>query len=56
MTDEKKIKDEELANITGAGTPDLGDKKKPRGGGGTAEDAADTTGDGGSQPSDWTPS
>jgi hypothetical protein len=56
MTDEKKIKDEELANMTGAGGPDLGDKKKPSGGGGAADDKTETTGEGGSQPGEWTPS
>jgi hypothetical protein len=55
MTDEKKIKDEELANMTGAGGPNLPDKKVPTGGGGSADNKTDTTGDGGSQPSDWTP-
>ena len=52
MTDQKKIKDEELANITGAG-PDLGGKKEPSGGGGAAESKVDTTGDN-QQPGDWT--
>ena len=56
MTDEKKIKDEELANMTGAGAPNIGDKKVPAGGGGAADDKTDTTGEGGSQPGEWTPS
>jgi hypothetical protein len=51
MTDDKKIKDEELANITGAG-PDLGDKKTPSGGGGAADDKVDTTGDN-QEPGSW---
>jgi hypothetical protein len=33
MADEKKVKDEELAEITGAGGPELADLRKPKGGG-----------------------
>jgi hypothetical protein len=54
MTDEKKIKDEELANITGAGDApgDLGDQKKPTGGGG-GHDLDPGEGTGGEGPDDW---
>ena len=57
MTDEKRVKDEELANITGGNCAlELGDCKKPPGGGGPAGEGPETKGDGGSQPSDWQPS
>ena len=39
MTDEKKIKDEELANITGAGVADVEGKKPEPGGGGSGGQA-----------------
>jgi hypothetical protein len=49
MTDEKKIKDEELANITGAGDApaDLGGEKPTGGGGGQELDPGEGTGGGG---------
>jgi hypothetical protein len=54
MTDEKKIKDEELANITGAGDApaDLGDLKKPTGGGGGHE-GPEGEGAEGEGPTEW---
>lgn len=56
MTDEKKIKDEELANITGAGDApaDMGDQKKPTGGGGGHE-SPDAEGTGGEGTTEWSP-
>ena len=49
MTDEKKLKDEELANITGAGVADLDlDKKDTAAGGSGGESTAE--GGGGEHP------
>lgn len=56
MTDDKKLKDEELAEITGAGVPDLGDKKKPTGGGGPAGEGPDKEEGDPNEPSNWQPS
>jgi hypothetical protein len=49
MTDEKKIKDEELANITGAGAADLDLDKKNTGVDGTHAEI-ETEGGGGEHP------
>ena len=54
MADEKKVKDEELAEITGAGGPDLGDMRKPVGGGSGGEGPEGQEGEE-NQPSNWQP-
>jgi hypothetical protein len=54
MADDKKLTEEELADITGAGVADLGDQKKPAGSGSGGEGPeAEGTGEGG--PTEWQP-
>ncbi len=57
MADEKKVRDEELAKITGAGDVPTADRKKPSGGGGggAGGEGPDAKGDDASQPSNWEP-
>jgi hypothetical protein len=51
MTDEKKIKDEELANITGAGVADIPGNKPEEGSGGSGGTST-AEGGGGENPLD----
>ncbi len=56
MADEKKIKDEELANITGAGdATDLGAGKKPTGGSGGHPDPEAEGSELGEGTTEWSP-